>query len=78
MVDTTYNGWTNYQTWLVNLWLEEIIPYNDTPENVRYIIEDYIGESYLTPNSGLLGDMVQHFLSEVNYHEIADNYKQED
>ena len=19
--DTTYNGWTNYETWLVNLWL---------------------------------------------------------
>jgi hypothetical protein len=21
MTDTTYNGWTNYETWLVNLWL---------------------------------------------------------
>jgi hypothetical protein len=21
MTDTTYNGWTNYPTWCVNLWL---------------------------------------------------------
>ena len=23
MTDTTYNGWTNRETWLVNLWLGE-------------------------------------------------------
>jgi hypothetical protein len=22
MTDTTYNGWTNYETWLVNLWMD--------------------------------------------------------
>lgn len=22
MSDTKYNGWTNYETWLVNLWLD--------------------------------------------------------
>jgi hypothetical protein len=22
MADTTYNGWTNYETWLVNLWID--------------------------------------------------------
>jgi hypothetical protein len=22
MGDTTYNGWTNYETWLVNLWMD--------------------------------------------------------
>ncbi|NBT76662.1 MAG: hypothetical protein EBT15_12005 [Betaproteobacteria bacterium] len=22
MRDTTYNGWTNYETWLVSLWME--------------------------------------------------------
>jgi hypothetical protein len=22
MADTTYNGWTNYETWLVNLWMD--------------------------------------------------------
>jgi hypothetical protein len=22
MTDTTYNGWTNYETWLANLWLD--------------------------------------------------------
>jgi hypothetical protein len=22
MADTTYNGWANYETWLVNLWMD--------------------------------------------------------
>ncbi len=22
MTETTYNGWTNYETWLVNLWMD--------------------------------------------------------
>lgn len=22
MADTKYNGWTNYETWLVNLWMD--------------------------------------------------------
>jgi hypothetical protein len=21
MTDTTYNGWTNYETWVINLWM---------------------------------------------------------
>lgn len=24
MTDTTYNGWTNYETWAVNLWLDTV------------------------------------------------------
>lgn len=23
MTNTTYNGWTNYETWLTNLWFDE-------------------------------------------------------
>lgn len=30
-MDTTYNGWTNYETWCVSLWLSnDEGPYNDT------------------------------------------------
>jgi len=31
MSDTTYNGWTNYETWCVNLWL--------TNEDTRWLDE---------------------------------------
>lgn len=24
MADTTYNGWQNYETWLVNVWIDNI------------------------------------------------------
>lgn len=41
--DTTYNGWSNYPTWAVNLWLsnDEVL-YNDTRDLVAAIasVED--------------------------------------
>lgn len=41
MNDTTYNGWTNYPTWAVNLWLgnDEGL-YNATTELVADILKD--------------------------------------
>lgn len=37
MQDTEYNGWTNYQTWLVNLWLNND---SDSCECLRYMARD--------------------------------------
>jgi hypothetical protein len=38
MTDTKYNGWTNYETWVVNLWLD------NSQESQAYINE--IAQSY--------------------------------
>lgn len=82
-----YNGWTNYETWRVNLeffdgvaWLESMedcTNVNDYADALREIvIETMEQEAKGTALSYALA-----FVNEVNWHEIAqsmmDNYAQE-
>ena len=71
--DETYNGWTNYATWRVNL---EIFDGFDT-DGVEYdadMCEDFV-ETILFEEqevSPLLMGYAGAFLADVNWHEIAD------
>ena len=55
MTDTTYNGWANYPTWCVNLWLsnDEGL-YNETMSRTRAITDGYDNDQYTTENVYLL------------------------
>jgi hypothetical protein len=85
MSDTTYNGWTNYATWRVNL---ELIDgsdwhcYFDSPpaaytlgQGIKSWAEEFIEQ---TTQEGIGRDYALAFLSDVNWREIAqhliDNY----
>lgn len=81
-MDKTYNGWTNYATWRVNLEMfDGINPH-------EYFSDAVAGEGDAAQLAGLLKDyahdhiydatvdsLVQHyaiaFISDVNWHEIA-------
>ena len=72
-----HNGWTNYATWRVNL---EIIDGHDWYEHehvdadyVKELVEDAVFGSLIGNGNGLVEDYANAFLSEVNYHEIAEN-----
>ena len=72
-----HNGWTNYATWRVNL---EIIDGYDWYENehvdadyIKELVEDAVFGSLIGNGNGLVEDYANAFLSEVNYHEIAEN-----
>ena len=77
-----YNGWTNRETWLVNLWYMDDMPkyYSDTDqyyvepneleEAVTYICEESETLSQIT--YGLIGDFIRTSWSRVNWHELAD------
>ena len=72
-----HNGWTNYATWRVNL---EIIDGHDWYEcehvdadYVKELVEDAVFGTLIGNGNGLVEDYANAFLSEVNYHEIAEN-----
>lgn len=80
MTDNTYNGWTNYATWRVNLEIfdgmsAEII-HHITPEALREYAEDLIESTTLS--QGLALDYALAFLADVNWHEIAEHIKEND
>lgn len=73
-----YNGWTNKETWLVNLWLGANLEVDQ--ESSIEITADYIEElvefllEYDIMQHGFVRDLLNCALGEVNYDEIAAHY----
>ena len=66
MNDKTYNGWTNYETWLVNLWMSnDEGSYNYWNERAAEIIK---GADDRDEASGFLADAIKD-----EHEERADN-----
>lgn len=74
MEKQTYNGWTNYATWRVNLELFDGSEGTWTADSARDFVEDVIIDS--TPD-GIARDYALAFISDVNWHEIASHYEAE-
>lgn len=82
MTDKTYNGWTNYETWRVNLEIfdglekEEMFDLGLDAWDLGQVLQDYAEEvvtmSVSDPNAPSLAlDYALAFISDVNWHEIA-------
>ena len=75
--DQTYNGWTNYATWRVNLEIfdgltSDYYGTNDTTrlaQELRQHAEEIIEATTTEP--GLARDYAMAFLGDVNWREIA-------
>ena len=71
------NGWSNYNTWLVNLWFSE---YFDSASedgcltDIRDSVEEHVDELIGTERSGFLGDVIGSFMNHVNWTEIESHY----
>ena len=78
MNNETYNGWTNYATWRINLEMfdGQHDECNDMSETyAREFVEEII-ES--TTAEGVARDYALAFISDVNWYEIANFYETPD
>ena len=85
--DTRYNGWSNYETWNVALWLDNDFDmwselsescndgtYEDVNELADYL-ENFIDEMNPVLNdASMFSDLLSSSFREVNYREIAEHY----
>jgi hypothetical protein len=77
MSDKTYNGWTNYATWRVNLEMFDGKDFAsdgdwdayDLGQDLRNGTLDMIAEQA----TGLAQDYAEAFLADVNWYEIAEH-----
>lgn len=72
MSKSTYNGWTNYATWRINLEIFDGLDQVWDADEARQYVEDYINET----SSSIARDYALAFISDVNWHEIAAHYQE--
>lgn len=86
--ENKYNGWTNYETWSIALFIDnEQEWYNEVREMITKTIEDYdamvlikefIEDNLITTElTPYQSQMISASLSEVNWKEIVQHYKEE-
>jgi hypothetical protein len=80
-----YNGWTNKETWLVNIWFGDML--HTMKEEGEEIDAEYIEnlvEEILdlqvnneTGEGGFLVDMLNCAVGSINFHELAKHYEED-
>lgn len=84
MSDTKYNGWTNYETWRINLELfdgfDPFDYFSDNQANMMEWLAEYLKEHAENliyeaggGNGNIAVDYALAFLQDVNWHEIAEH-----
>jgi len=77
-----YNGWTNYETWVVNLWIgesqdfwDDITSNGDSVADIANTLKDYhIDDNPLADGANVYTDLLGGALSSVNWDEIAQHF----
>ena len=73
----SYNGWTNYATWRINLEIIGDIDWYETEhvdvDYLQELVENIVFDNYGPPKNGFMEDYARAFLNKVNYHEILEH-----
>lgn len=81
MSDNKYNGWTNWETWLVNLWWgDSLLSYVEEDnikdhEDLMNYVQEAFTDVYDLNAVGFIGDVLNGFWSEVNWRELLTHYR---
>ena len=75
-----YNGWTNRQTWVVNLWMtnddysQEIIDQGRpwSPDAIEALVDDMVAD-VMPDTSSMVSDL---FTLDIDYRELADSWNE--
>jgi hypothetical protein len=80
--DDMCNGWSNKETWLVELWFGDYFAelagegVELDADHLQSIVEEMLEEQM--PQTGLLADFVNDSLREVNWHELSEHHQVEE
>ena len=85
---STYNGWTNYETWNVKLWLDNeegsqrevarMARRSASAYDLGQALRDMVTEDAPDLGASMYADLLGAALSEVNWLEIAEAYREDE
>ncbi len=78
-----YNGWTNYETWLVNMWFGDIFAEMGAEgqlhsEMLEQFVEEMLEADGALPQYGFAADIMNAALREVDWDELAEHHRVEE
>jgi len=79
-----YNGWTNYETWLVNMWYGDIFAdmQNEREDTSAQSLEDFVTsmleDQGQLPDHGFAADIMNAAMRQVDWEDLASHYEPEE
>lgn len=76
-----YNGWSNYETWLANLWFGDYL--SDLAgegeeldeDRIETIVTEMLADEGSLPETGFAADIMNAALCRVNWRELAEHHE---
>jgi hypothetical protein len=79
-----YNGWTNYETWLVNMWFGDVFAdmqnerENTSAESLEDWVTSILEDQGQLPETGFAADIMNAAMREVDWDDLASHYEVEE
>ena len=80
----SYNGWSNKETWLVNLWLGDMFTEDQeagteiTADYIEQLVDEMASALLDGPDAnGFMTDLLNCALGEIDYHEVSEHFVEE-
>ncbi len=87
-----YNGWTNWETWVTKLWIDndeptyihalelvkdEDLSRYDGAQALKTLVYDFFDPNGISESAGLMTDFIHSSMNTVDWYAIYDAYKED-